>query len=53
MTDKPEGGIAADLWTALVADPEGRFKKAVAREVPKLYGRDSISYARLMKKPKQ
>jgi len=43
LQSDPQGSYAADLWTALVADPEGRFKKAVAKEVPKLYGRDSIS----------
>ncbi|MBL8966345.1 MAG: insulinase family protein [Spirochaetaceae bacterium] len=39
----PAASYAADLWTALVADPEGRFKKAVTKEVPKLYGKDAVS----------
>jgi hypothetical protein len=32
----------ADLWSALVAPPEGRFKTALAANVPKLGGKDSI-----------
>jgi len=39
----PQASYAADLWTALVADPAGRYKAGVARMVPKLYGSDPIS----------
>jgi zinc protease len=34
---------AADLWTALVSDPAGRFKTQVGKSVPGLYGADPIS----------
>ena len=36
---------AADLWSALLAKPAGRFKSALMKNVPKLYGDDSISAA--------
>lgn len=39
----PKASYAADLWTALVSDPAGRFKTAVAKGVPKLYGADPVS----------
>ena len=34
---------AADLWGALLAKPDGRFKSELMKNVPKLYGADSIS----------
>ncbi len=34
---------AADLWTALVADPSGRFKKSVDANIAGLFGADPIS----------
>ncbi|HET7838751.1 MAG TPA: insulinase family protein [Rectinemataceae bacterium] len=36
-----------DLWSALVSSPEGKFKTAVMKTVPKLFGPESIqaSYA--------
>jgi len=39
----PPGAIGADLWTALVADPAGRFKASMAKNVKKLYGPDPVS----------
>ena len=39
----PKASYAADLWTALVSDPAGRFKTALAKAVPKLYGVDPVS----------
>ncbi len=38
----PASSYAADLWSALVSPPEGRFKTALAANVPKLGGKDSI-----------
>jgi zinc protease len=38
----PAASYGADLWTALVAPSDGRFKAALAANVPKL-GRDSIA----------
>jgi len=35
--------LAADLWSGLVADPNGRFKSAIFKEVPKLSAKDGIS----------
>ncbi len=43
LQSDPQASYAADLWSALVADPAGKFKKSVAKEVPKLYGRDPLS----------
>ncbi|HTX72631.1 MAG TPA: insulinase family protein [Rectinemataceae bacterium] len=34
---------AADLWSSLVAPSEGRFKKALMKDVPGLLGPDSIT----------
>jgi zinc protease len=42
ITD-PQASYAADLWTSLVADPAGRFKASVVKNVPKLNGADPIS----------
>lgn len=39
----PQASYAADLWTALVADPDGRFKTSVEKSIPKLYGADPIA----------
>lgn len=39
----PQASYAADLFTALVSDPAGRFKKSVAKNVPLLYGADPVS----------
>jgi len=39
----PKASYAADLWTTLVADPAGRFKAAVMKGVPRLYGVDPVS----------
>jgi zinc protease len=38
----PSSSYAADLWSALVAPQNGRFKTALAANVPKLGGRDGI-----------
>jgi zinc protease len=39
----PAATHGGDLWSALVEAPEGRFKSALAKAVPRLYGTDSIS----------
>jgi len=33
-----ESTYAADLWTQMINSPQGRFKTALEREVPELYG---------------
>jgi zinc protease len=38
----PASSYPADLWSSLVSPVEGRFKAALAANVPKLGGRDSI-----------
>lgn len=38
----PQGSYAADLWSALVASPEGRFKRAIMKAVPGLHGTDPV-----------
>jgi zinc protease len=42
LASDPASSYAADLWSALVSPPEGRFKTALAANVPKLGGKDSI-----------
>jgi zinc protease len=39
----PASSYGADLWTALVSAPDGRFKSELVKNVPKLYGANSIS----------
>ncbi|HOX31307.1 MAG TPA: pitrilysin family protein [Spirochaetales bacterium] len=41
----PQASYAADLWSALLSKPDGRFKAELVKNVPKLYGPDSISAA--------
>jgi zinc protease len=38
----PDSSYAADLWSSLVSPADGRFKTALAANVPKLGGKDSI-----------
>jgi zinc protease len=38
----PASSYAADLWSSLVSPPEGRFKTALAANVPALGGKDGI-----------
>jgi zinc protease len=39
----PQSGYAAELWTALLSDPQGRFAAAVRKNVPQLYGSSPLS----------
>jgi zinc protease len=39
----PASSYGADLWTALAAAPDGRFKAELMKNVPKLYGASSIA----------
>ncbi len=43
LATDPQASYAADLWSALVADPAGRYKANVAKAVPQLYGSDPLS----------
>lgn len=39
----PQAGYAAELWTALLSDPQARFMAAIRKNVAKLYGTSPVS----------
>ena len=41
----PASSYSGDLWSSLVSDPDGRFKSALAKNVPKLGAKEGIAAA--------